>query len=188
MGELTRMSHRSTEKISEISSICLPTSVRCSRVKHMFETEKAHLQQLVTKLDQLGADGLEGVSDPALQDLVADCCEATSALQAVTASVVGEWDARQLWIHDGATSPQAWLRNRGEMERTKPLVDTAQALRDHAPATATALAQGAISYEKAAAIATAVRTDAHPQLRAELAAAFANDEAALLASTRQLTI
>src|SRR5262245_6779805 len=154
----------------------------------MFETESRRLIELGTKLAQLDADGLEGVSDPALQDLVADCCDATSALQAVTASVVGEWDARQLWIHDGATSPQAWLRSRGEMERTKPLVDTAQALRDHAPLTAQALAAGELSYEKAAAIATALRTDAHPQLATELAGAFHDDEQALLKAAQRLTV
>src|SRR5262245_38076611 len=154
----------------------------------MLETERTRLKQLVAKLDQLAADGFEGVSDPALQDLLAECCEATSALQAVTASVVGEWDARLLWASDGATSPQAWLRNRGEMEHTKPLVDTAQVLRDHAPATAAALAAGTISYEKADAIATAVRTDTSVKLAAVRAAYCANDVQALLASTRQLTI
>src|SRR5262245_20634947 len=188
MGELTRMSYRSTEKIREIFPICLPTFVRYTTLVHMLETERARLKQLVDKLDQLPRDGFEGVSDPALQALVAECCEATSALQAVTATVVGEWDQRLLWASDGATSPQAWLRSRGEMERTKPLVDTAQVLRDHAPLTAQALAAGELSYEKAAALATAVRTDTSPKLAAELAAAFATDEAALVASTRRLTI
>jgi Domain of unknown function (DUF222)/HNH endonuclease len=154
----------------------------------MFETESRRLIALGTKLAQLPPDGLDTVSDPALKDLVADCCEATSAVQAITATVVGEWDRRQLWVHDGATSPEAWLRRRGELEHTKPLVHTARVLRDHAPATAAALADGTISYEKAAAIATAVRTDATPQLAAALAAAFAADEAQLVGDARRMTI
>src|SRR5215204_325518 len=150
----------------------------------MFGEAIRTVQQVRTTLDQLAAEDFAAASDPDLHAFVAEAVAAVSRLQAVVAATIGEWDTRMLWAHDGATSGQAWLRAHGDLDRTKPLVDTAGALRDHAPATADALASGEVSYEKAAAVASAVTADAAP----EIAAAFAEDEARLLASAARLTV
>src|SRR5215204_247488 len=139
----------------------------------MFRTDRQSVDQLLTTLDQLAAHDPTALPDPALSARVATLTQGLSRLQGILTATVGEWDKRMLWAHDGATSGQAWLRAHGDMEHTKPLVDTAGALRDHAPATADALADGSLSYEKAAALASAVTP--------EVADQFAEDEARLLA-------
>jgi hypothetical protein len=146
----------------------------------MFGEEICTVDDLLAVLDQLAAQDLAGLPDTELSSRVERWCTAKSRLDALGARLVGEWDERMLWVHDGATSGAAWLRAHGDVERTKPLVDTARSLRDHAPATSAALTDGELSYEKAAALVSAVTP--------ALADVFAEDEERLLRAAGRLDV
>ncbi|RPF26139.1 DUF222 domain-containing protein [Georgenia muralis] len=75
-------------------------------------------------------------------------------LEALTARALTAVEADGRWALDGARSMAAWYRNRSGRHHSAAArkVRQARALRDHLPATATALATGTISVDHAAAL------------------------------------
>ena len=130
-----------------------------------------------SRLDQLAADGLEALSDPAAKALVGDWCAANQPRRRSPSSA------------NGTAASSGWttarrLRRRGSGQGRTGAHQTVGRHRPGAagprPQTAAALASGELSWEKAAAVATAVTP--------EVAAAFAEDEAGLLHAAGRLTV
>jgi hypothetical protein len=130
-------------------------------------------------------DDLQGVdaatlTDDELSGLVVALHTESSRLEAARVSVTGAWDARRVWDNDGAKSGGAWLAHRTHRPRSAAHgeVHLARRLRSM-PATATALAEGAISADHARRLARANRPG--------LEDTFARDEGLLVGYARELS-
>ena len=94
-----------------------------------------------------------------LMQLAGDLIEGATAISEATArwlTALAEFDRRELWSIDGATSAVAWLRRECRMNAptSTNLLAVARALRE-LPATQKAFSEGAISLEHVRAIVPA---------------------------------
>lgn len=123
------------------------------------------LDEVEAALDGVLALDAAGLSSGELSAAVTACQRVAAKAAALTARVVGTFDAERVWAGDGALSPQAWLRcgTRIAGPAAGRQVRHARALRT-LPATFAALAQGAITSDHVARIVAAD----NPRTRAAL--------------------
>ena len=108
------------------------------------------------------------VGESRLAELVAEAAEAVARAQAVLLRLVGEADAREALVGQGAPSSAAWLRHRARLApaEASTYVRTARALRSELAGTRAACADGRVSLAQAAVIArTVAELPAEPSLR-----------------------
>jgi Domain of unknown function (DUF222) len=149
-------------------------------VKHMFGEDPQGLDQVLATLDHIAAADPTAMSDSELHQQVEQLAQARSRLEGIGARLLGEWDARMLYAERGAVTGAAWLRAHTDMTDAGRVLKQARKLRQHAPATAQAVAEGSLSYEKALAIVAPVTHD--------LADAFTRSEAAIVEAAKQVTL
>jgi len=121
------------------------------------------------------------VGDSRLAELVAEAAEVVARAQAVLLRLVGEADAREALVGQGAPSSAAWLRQRARLApaEASTYVRTARALRSELAGTRAACADGRVSLAQAAVIARAVaELPAEPSLRAAAEQRLVADAAA----------
>src|SRR5262245_28269925 len=149
-------------------------------LEHMIGEDPQTLESVLTTLDQYAAVDPTTLPAAQLTEEVTQLCQLRSRVEGLLASRVGVWDAEMVWALDGATSGPAWLRAHADIDGAAGLVKRARKLRDLAPLTAAALADGSLSFEKAAAIVAPVTND--------LAPAFATSEAAIVEAAKDVTL
>jgi hypothetical protein len=105
------------------------------------------------------------LSDVELQEWVREARRAADRLDAVRLAVLGEWDARQVWVADGAANARSWMAHYGDVGRVQAAreLKVAVRLRRH-PVLAGASATGSLCAAKVALIAAAA-TDQRSRVR-----------------------
>src|SRR5262245_37212208 len=122
----------------------------------MFGEEPRDLGQVLGSLDGLAAVDPAALSDAELHDQVEQWAATKSRLDGIGGRLLGEWDARILYADRGAVSGAAWLRTHTDLPDPGSRLRSARKLRQHAPLTSQAVADGSLSYEKATAIVAPV--------------------------------
>ncbi|MFH5824047.1 DUF222 domain-containing protein [Georgenia sp. AZ-5] len=112
------------------------------------------LASIIESLDALQEIDLHDVAGAAVMDALDTLEQVRRRTEALTARTLATIEADGLWALGGARSMAAWYRARSGKQHASAAreVRQARALRDHLPATATALARGQISVDHASAM------------------------------------
>src|SRR5688572_26287704 len=116
--------------------------------------------ELQSALDALAGDDLRSLAPRQQLDRITELLEARNRLDAQLARSVRAAELQQAPEDDGLKSMQSWLRGHGRLSPAAAgqMVRNGRAL-DHLPTLASAFADGAVTAEQVAVVATVVKED-----------------------------
>jgi hypothetical protein len=131
-----------------------PRSLPALDFEHLIEDVGGVVSELLSALDALATDDLDGVAAPQLLDRSALLVRARNRIDAELARTVRRADCVQASDHDGIKSMASWLRGHLRLSpgAASQIVRNGRAL-EQLPAVAAACADGMVTAEQVSVIA-----------------------------------